>query len=302
MHKNQTNTNILLLMKISRIFTGVFILFALNACNFQPKETTLNRLQKYFKYNKNTEVLISAHRGGKGYSGYPENCLETMQYIKKQIPNAIFEIDVAQSKDGVLLLMHDDALERTSTGTGKVNSFDWDELSELNLKDDLDSIVAFKIPLFKDVLDWAKKENAILMVDIKRSVDPEEVLKFIEENKALMQSVIITYSFDVAKKLYKLNSDVVLSVSIRNMDEFDRAAKSGIPWKNMVAFTGTMESELLLYKKLHEKGVMCILGTLGNLDKKAAAKGDHLYKEWAQKGIDIFATDRPLETNTSLTK
>ena len=260
-----------------------------------------NTLQTFFSYAENREILISAHRGGKGYVGYPENCLETMQYIKKHIPNALFEIDVAQSKDGVLLLMHDDALERTTTGFGRVNQNNWEMMSQLKLKDDFDSVVNYKIPLFKDVLDWAKKENAILTVDIKRSVDPEVVLHFIEENDALQQSVIITYSIETAQKLYKLNSEVVLSISIRNMEEFDRAANSGIPWKNMVAFTGTMLSAPSLYAKLHQKGVMCMLGTLGNLDKKAATTGDHLYREWAKLGIDVFATDRALEAQKALT-
>ncbi|MDO6490654.1 MULTISPECIES: glycerophosphodiester phosphodiesterase family protein [unclassified Cellulophaga] len=274
-----------------------FLLIGCKVKNIQEKT-----LQTYFSYEENRELLVSAHRGGKGYVGYPENCLETMQYIKKYIPNALFEIDVAKSKDGVLLLMHDNALDRTSTGSGRVDQNNWEALSKLKLKDNFDSIVDFKIPLFKDVLDWAKKDNAILTVDIKRSVDPEEVLHFIEENNALNQSVIITYSMETAQKLYKLNPKVVLSVSIRNMEEFNRAANSGIPWKNMVAFTGTRLSDPLLYKKLHEKGVMCMLGTLGNLDKQAAAKGDHLYKEWAKLGIDIFAADRALEVQKAITK
>ncbi|MEP0214458.1 MAG: glycerophosphodiester phosphodiesterase family protein [Cellulophaga sp.] len=274
-----------------------FLLIGCKVKNIQEKT-----LQTYFSYAENRELLVSAHRGGKGYVGYPENCLETMQYIKKYIPNALFEIDVAKSKDGVLLLMHDNALDRTSTGSGRVDQNNWEALSKLKLKDNFDSIVDFKIPLFKDVLDWAKKDNAILTVDIKRSVDPEEVLHFIEENNALNQSVIITYSTETAQKLYKLNPKVVLSVSIRNMEEFNRAANSGIPWKNMVAFTGTRLSDPLLYKKLHEKGVMCMLGTLGNLDKQAASKGDHLYKEWDKLGIDIFAADRALEVQKAITK
>lgn len=259
-----------------------------------------NALQTFFSYEEDKEVLISAHRGGKGYAGYPENCLETMKYIKRHIPHVVFEIDIAQSKDSVLLLMHDDALERTTTGVGRVDQNTWETMSRLHLKDDFDTVVNFRIPLFKEVLEWAKKENVILTVDIKRSVAPEKVLHFIEENEALQQSAIITYSIKTAQKLYKLNPEVVLSVTIRNVEEFDRAANSGIPWENMVAFTGTRESDSVLYAKLHEKGVMCILGTLGNLDKKAEAKGEHLYREWAEKGVDIFATDRALEVQEAL--
>ena len=272
----------------------LLIAFLIVGCTKNNKQ--VNTLQAYFKYAKDSELLISAHRGGKGYPGYPENCLETMQYIKKHIPNALFEIDVAKSKDGKLLLMHDYTLERTTTGVGRVDQNTWQTMEQLQLKDDFNTIVDFKIPLFKDVLEWAKKENAILTVDIKRSVDPTEVLHFIEKNNALHQSIIITYSLETAQKLYKLNSNVVLSVSIRNMEEFNKAANSGIPWANMVAFTGTRLSDSSLYNKLHQQGVQCMLGTLGNLDKRAAARGDHLYREWAALGIDIFATDRPLET------
>ncbi len=277
-------------------FSLIILFFVIiSAHQSQSQKVTKNALQTFFTYQENNEIVISAHRGGKGYAGYPENCLETMQYIKNHIPNAVFEVDIAKSKDGVLLLMHDYSLERTTTGFGKVNESTWQTLSELKLKDDFDTHVDYTIPLFKDVLDWAKKENVILTVDIKRSIEPEEVLLFIEENEALQQSVIITYSIETAQRLYALNPEVVLSVSIRNMEELNRAAKSGIPWENMVAFTGTMESSHELYNALHKKGVMCMLGTLGNLDKKAAAKGNHLYNEWAKLGIDIFATDRPLQ-------
>lgn len=289
-------------MKSLKLLLFVLLTFLLGACQFQTQQSTENTLQSFFSYTENNEILISAHRGGKGYAGYPENCLETMQFIKERIPNAVFEIDVAQSKDSILVLMHDDALERTSTGYGRVDQSNWADLSQLKLKDDFDSIVDFKIPLFTDILEWAKKENAILTVDIKRSVNPEIVLDFIEDAGALQQSVMITYSLETAQMLYALNPEIVLSVTIRNEEEFERAAQSGIPWKNMVAFTGTIESDARLYKKLHQKGVMCMLGTLGNLDKKAKAKGDHLYKEWSEKGIDIFATDRPLEVKKALLK
>lgn len=61
----------------------------------------------------------------------------------------------------------------------------------------------------------------------------------------------------------------------------------------MVAFIGTREPTTELIDFLHSKGIMTILGVLGNLDKKAAAKGDNLYKTYANQGVDIFATDRP---------
>jgi glycerophosphoryl diester phosphodiesterase len=43
-----------------------------------------------------------------------------------------------------------------------------------------------------------------------------------------------------------------------------------------------------------------MLGTLGNLDKQAEAKGDTLYSTWHKMKIDIFATDRPFQAAAAL--
>ncbi len=63
----------------------------------------------------------------------------------------------------------------------------------------------------------------------------------------------------------------------------------------MVAFIGTREPNKELIDFLHQKKILTILGTLGNLDKKAAANSEKPYKEWKSLGVDIFSTDRPLE-------
>ena len=51
--------------------------------------------------------IISAHRAGKGIKGYPENCLQTIQHLSKKGIHS-FEIDIFESTDGDLFLMHDD--------------------------------------------------------------------------------------------------------------------------------------------------------------------------------------------------
>ena len=74
-------------------------------------------LPDYFDcLRENGGVVIAAHRGGPA-PGYPENAIETMQF---NFDNGvrIFEIDVAETRDGVLTLMHDDRLNRTTTGRG----------------------------------------------------------------------------------------------------------------------------------------------------------------------------------------
>jgi len=256
--------------------------------------TTDSELIALFKASKSNYPNISVHRGGKSIKNYPENCLETLKYVNDSI-YAIYEVDVAKTKDGQLVLLHDNSIERTTNGSGLVKNMTYNELNKFNLVDDYDNETTFKIPLFSEVLQWCKTNKVILTVDIKRSVSQEAVIKAIREANAEDISIIITYDVAQAKSAYMLAPELLLSVSARNDKEFDRLMEAKIPTENMLAFTGTRLSDKSLFKRLHKNNIVCMLGTLGNLDKQADAKGDELYIKWKDLGIDVFATDRPFE-------
>jgi len=102
--------------------------------------------------------IVSAHRAGKGIAGYPENCLQTIQYLSKKGIHS-FEIDIFESTDGDLMLMHDDKLGRTATGQGVVSQMSTEALLKERLKDDFGKETDFQIPLLKDVLAWLKRDG-----------------------------------------------------------------------------------------------------------------------------------------------
>ena len=152
----------------------------------------------------------------------------------------------------------------------------------------------FKIPYLKDVLAWCKANHGYLMLDFKKGISYQKVVDLVRAEGMEAQVVLISYNTEQAKALYKVAPEMLLSVSVRNNDELERILQTGIPKEKLVAFTGIKVAPDALYQRLNELKIPAILGTLGNLDKRAATKGDHLYKEWAQKGIQIFSTDRPL--------
>jgi len=254
---------------------------------------TKSALIDAFQYTSKSQPIISVHRGGKDIKNYPENCLETLVYVNDSI-KAIYEIDIARTKDNVLVLMHDNTLNRTTVGgEGRIENLSYDEIKSLHLLDDFGNETDYTIPLFKDVLTWAKTNDVVLTIDIKRSVAYKDVINLIREVKAEDHAILITYNLQQAELAYSLAPELLLSVSARNEKELDWLLHSGIPTQNMLAFTGTKFSSNSFYEKIHSYGIKTILGTLGNLDKQAEARGDGLYKRWADKGIDIIATDRP---------
>ena len=73
--------------------------------------------------------LVMAHRGGMGL--WPENTLYAFERAAR-IGVDVMEIDVRQTKDGEIVVIHDDVLERVSNGIGAVSDKTLEELKSLD--------------------------------------------------------------------------------------------------------------------------------------------------------------------------
>lgn len=259
--------------------------------------TNVEDLQQLLTYSEDRYPLISAHRGGAS-SGYPENAIETFQNIANALP-IIIECDVRISKDSVLVLMHDETLDRTSTGEGKLSDFTLAELRQFSLKDKEGIETKYKIPTLEEALQWGKGK-VIFTLDVKKDVPYSSLLAVIEKTKAKSYVVVITYNANQARTLYNLNPEIMISASIQNEKDFRRLAEIGIPDNKIIAFVGTREANSELVELLHNHGVKTILGTLGNLDKQANSKGYQLYADFVENGADVLSTDYPLEAKKAL--
>ncbi|MFC5624452.1 glycerophosphodiester phosphodiesterase family protein [Algoriphagus winogradskyi] len=258
---------------------------------------SIEEARDFYTWTSDRIPMVSAHRGGP-YSGFPENAIETFANVVKYTPT-IIELDVAMTKDGILVLMHDDKLDRTTTGKGLVSNATYEEIQALFLKDEDGNVTDFKVPTFEEALIWSKGK-ALLTVDIKQSVPYERIVEVVRNTGSEAHAALITYSFAAAKKLHFMAPELMLSVTIRNEEEIQRFEETGIPWTRVIAFTGVAERPQEFNKALHEKGVFTILGVLGNLDGRAIARGDQLYASFVQKGADILATDRPIEAAAAI--
>lgn len=235
--------------------------------------------------------MVSVHRGGGEIPGYPENCLESFEHFARQMP-CIIECDIVMSADSVLYMMHDNTLDRTTTGTGKTAEKDWSYLQSLYIKDNFGTVSPYRIPSLDQALLWGKNK-VLFTLDVKRGTPFEKVVESVKRAKADNYAVIITYNATDARKVYELHPGLMISVTIMKPEDYERLSRLGIPDRNMVAFIGVNEPDKSLIEFLHAKGIPVILGVLGNLDKKAAAQGNKVYKNYIDLGVDILSTDRP---------
>ena len=93
--------------------------------------------------------LCVAHRGD--MERFPENTLEAVKGAIEMGFDYI-EIDLRMSKDGVVFLLHDDTLERTTNGTGQAKLKTMAELKELDAGIKRNKkFEGMKIPTFEEV-------------------------------------------------------------------------------------------------------------------------------------------------------
>ncbi|WP_231868363.1 glycerophosphodiester phosphodiesterase [Fictibacillus phosphorivorans] len=78
---------------------------------------------------KDKEILNVAHRGASGHA--PEHTITSYKMGEKMHGDYI-EIDLQMTKDGELIAMHDETLDRTTNGTGEVKDYTLKEIKELD--------------------------------------------------------------------------------------------------------------------------------------------------------------------------
>lgn len=287
-----------------KIFCSVLFLLIFSNNFAQQNEflmqfKTSKELQLFLSYSDKSMPLVSAHRGGP-VKGFPENCTSTFANSIKYNPT-IIETDIALSKDSVLVMMHDNTLDRTTTGTGKIGDYTHKELQQLFLEDNEGNQTPYKIETLDAVLKWGKNK-VIYTLDVKRGVPMRMIVDAVRRNKAEAYSVIITYNANQAAEVAKLAPDLMISVSARGKEDVERMENLGVTVDKMIAFVGISEPKPEVYQYLQSRKIASILGTMGNIDKSAAANGDDLYYKLIENGANILSSDRHVEAGIQLTK
>ncbi|WP_316813253.1 glycerophosphodiester phosphodiesterase family protein [Pedobacter heparinus] len=251
----------------------------------------LKELQQYFTYKKDNPIIISGHRGGM-MPGFPENCIESCEKTLSLMPS-FFEIDPRLTKDSVIVLMHDETIDRTTNGKGKVADHTYAELQTFFLKDRDKKMTSYKIPTLMAMLKWGK-DKTIFNFDNKQI--PWEIYSKLLKETNYANIILSVRSLKEALFYFERNDNVMFCVGINNMDDYNAYQNSGIPWNRIMAYVGySMEPDQQeVYKLLHNNGVMCMIAVGPTKDRaKTDQQRKKGYLEELAKKPDIVETDYP---------
>ena len=135
-----------------------------------------------------------AHRGFSGK--YPEN---TMLAFEKAVEIGAdgVELDVQLTKDGEVVIIHDETIDRTTDGKGYVVDYTYEELSKFDASYTYTEKMRFnKIPTLKEYFELVKDLDFVTNIELKTGINQylgieEKVYKLIKEYK-LEKKVIIS--------------------------------------------------------------------------------------------------------------
>lgn len=282
------------------LIVGLSVIVVLNSCLSRVDKNlnlinveSANDVYEFFSWSADRIPMVSAHRGGVYYEGFAENTIEMFEHVISQIPS-IIEFDVRRSKDGALVLMHDRTTGRTTNIDKPIEDLTLEEIRALQLVDYKGDVAVGVIPTLEEVLDWGRGK-VVFTVDVKAESDLDEVVENIIDKNAESYAVLITYSLDVAERLHQNYPNILLSVTVRNEDELQRLMNTNIDLSKIIAFTGTSARDKSFNDTLHKLEIFTILGTMGNIDNSAKARGEHIYRDLINSGSDILSTDYPVE-------
>ena len=138
------------------------------SCSTETAPSRAERIRTQLLTCDESSVIVVAHRAD--WRSFPENSLEAIQ-SSIDMGVDMLELDVQRTKDGVLILTHDQKLDRTTTGQGNIAETTWEEISKLNLKDHKGEVTNYKVPKLEDALLLCKDRIMINLDKADRYFD-----------------------------------------------------------------------------------------------------------------------------------
>ncbi|MGN0233415.1 MAG: glycerophosphodiester phosphodiesterase family protein [Bacteroidaceae bacterium] len=281
-------------------FFGCFFSFALLAL----AETHVEKLIRVLNNPKSKKVFVVAHRGD--WRNAPENSLQAFQNCIDMGVDMI-ELDVHMSKDSVLFLMHDNTVDRTTNGHGKVSDLTSAELKNLRLKAGHGIVTNHHIPTFEEALILCKGK---ILINVDKGYDYfKEVYRIMEKTGTTNQVVI--KSGKPIEKVLKENSDVVRkSIYMPIIGLESSKAEAEINDLSLVkpvavecCFGNVNDQVLRLMNLIKENGSKLWINSLwpslnGGHDDDRAVEANEPDEAWGwilEQGALLIQTDRPAQ-------
>ena len=174
-----------------------------------------------YNFDKANDFIIYAHRGASAYA--PENTKVAFEKAIELKANGI-ELDLQKTKDGKIVIFHDNYINKKSNGTGKIEEYTYQELLELDFGIWFDNKYKNeKIVLFEDFARDYLDKDLTFAIELKVLGIEKETLEIINKYKVHNNIYITSFLYEALANVRKIDPNIKLSWLIE-----DRISKENI--------------------------------------------------------------------------
>lgn len=254
------------------------------------------------------KVMVVAHRGN--WREAPEN---SVWAIKKAIESGanMAEIDLALTRDSVLILMHDKTINRTTTGKGRPQDFTLEEIKKLYLRDGAGHTTQMKVPTLEEILSVAKGK---IFLNLDKGFNYIGLVYPLIKKYDMLNEVLFkgNVSYETFDKKYGNIKDEIVFMPIVRLEKGDSREKIEEYLDNYIPYgfeftVGNDESMLIDFRPIRNKSIKVWVNSLwphhnaGNNDD-IALENPNVYSWYIKHNVNIIQTDRIKELTEYLRK
>ena len=236
------------------------------------------------------DPILVAHRGLLRHA--PENTLPAFAACLEL--GIGFELDIRTTKDGHLVVLHDDSVERTTDGPRQsIRDMTLDQVRQLDAGSWFDPAFAgVGVPTLEETLALVKKRKrgqTIIALNVKQLTPDGEakLVSLVEKYDLLDESFAFDQNVEVSRRLKKLNPGFRIGQNV-NRQSLDARLQENFLDVFLLTFAPTPE----VVNRLHEHGRQVLYNYGGAGD---ARRNHDVWKRVREARIDGMLTDYPLE-------
>jgi glycerophosphoryl diester phosphodiesterase len=278
-----------LIKSFIKYLSGIFLFFALSGILTISPVLVFN-----YSTTKDMAYTKVAHRGAAALA--PENTLAAVNIGLSHNPDRI-EIDVQQTKDGHVVVLHDITLDRTTNGSGLVKDFSLAAIKELSAGGwYAPEFEQEKVPLLQEVLRTIDGQST-LIIEIKKGGYfypgiEEEIVKIIDEYDAKEWCIIHSFSTQVLQKIHELDPEIKVHKLFTAMLRFTPLMKAD-SWELFRFQDFPYIEEYSIHYRFANKNIISKIHAMGKKVNVWTVNDKDLIEELLALGVDGIITDHP---------
>lgn len=249
-----------------------------------------------------SQPYIIAHRGASGHA--PENTLSAFEKAI-EIGVDMVELDVHLTKDGQVVVIHDETLDRTTNFKGEIKEMNWAEMKDADAGSWYgEAFKGEKLPTLDDALKLVNGRVKVL-IEIKNGGDyypgiEEKTWEVIQTNNAQDWCLIQSFSQFAVERFSSLNTGLpVYKLVIGNLPILPFHGDIKLKWGSILKykqFKGVNPHKKFakkrIIKKLHKRGQEIFVWTVNKPED---------IRKMIDKGVDGIITNYPDRVKKLLT-